>query len=982
MRFTRIPLIATLMAVALSLLIVLPALAQNDTRGFRDVAHLSVDVLKGTATTPNTTTDPVVVDGNQAESSFNGNLYVSNNAKAHHRVYVAAAGTGLTASDLKQSAGADGILSDNDDQTNETLDNEWCPVATVTNVTYGKKITVPLDDNPNAAAGGTVPSSDTINAATFAAYFEVIESGNAAVNATCFQSTTDTDAKRGKIPARHGDVLEVEVGGLGGIVRLTVDAKGPVFSEISPDDKVYRGSQSVKIKFLVTDNDSGLAYDGELDYGTGDNDPRPYNTDGDQLRSEPRSVGAGANLGAARDIDVVFNEKDVSAQGTRGWKRRGSVEGVSYAMDMNTTALPGTYAWYLEATDRAGNTDRTDADGGTSGDQDFTVTVDVASPEFKDARTGIAYDADKKTETVDRSSIAVTFKDTDGDFDAINDADFAKFLVEGHEVTAATILMDKPNCGTTDKPVDDKDQSPKDVTGECIRLTPQARLYLQLAADLAPDETPLVSMFGGAVRDLAGNPSNQDEVTPVDRIAPELTVTLTSAVGDRPVVRNGGEVTLNVSTDEELRRLPRVWFVPVMDNGSTDEKKAYKLGSPRLAPRLRAGDAANTWTRAYANTDIGSSDNVYAVVVLVEDDDANIGATTGWTRANKSLPAVNDKADLAKLEAAGLLVEIDTGPRRAEVRARAGDRRGHEEDGERQPVHHHRLRRREGRVRQVHHHGVPRQLRRLARRGADHVHHPGRRGRDGQHGGGDEPEVHAGRAGPGHRRLRVEGDRQGRRGQHRQRVLQVRGRGAQAVRGEPDTGLEPGLRAGHAARLRRQRRDGQHRRGGHRAGVPGRRVADRGERQRHLARHADGDRRRLRLLGPDHRVRVDQDAHPGDGHLLHAADRGRDRGLEPARRRRRGAGQGGQQPEGRQRGRRLLRQHQVEGRLQLQHVQQHVDEVGPEGRHDRRDPERQGLLGVEHGRWQARPVRTKADTRRQGCKVPASAGTTDRQERR
>ena len=90
MRFTRIPLIATLMAVALSLLIVLPALAQNDTRGFRDVAHLSVDVLKGTATTPNTTTDPVVVDGNQAESSFNGNLYVSNNAKAHHRVYVAA----------------------------------------------------------------------------------------------------------------------------------------------------------------------------------------------------------------------------------------------------------------------------------------------------------------------------------------------------------------------------------------------------------------------------------------------------------------------------------------------------------------------------------------------------------------------------------------------------------------------------------------------------------------------------------------------------------------------------------------------------------------------------------------------------------------------------------------------------------------------------------------------------------------------------
>ena len=42
------------MAVALSLLIVLPALASsdNDTRGFRVIDHLTVEVLEGDETSP------------------------------------------------------------------------------------------------------------------------------------------------------------------------------------------------------------------------------------------------------------------------------------------------------------------------------------------------------------------------------------------------------------------------------------------------------------------------------------------------------------------------------------------------------------------------------------------------------------------------------------------------------------------------------------------------------------------------------------------------------------------------------------------------------------------------------------------------------------------------------------------------------------------------------------------------------------------
>ena len=656
MRFTKIPLIATLMAVALSLLIVLPALASsdNDTRGFRVIDHLTVEVLEGDETSPGTDDD---ADANRTASSFRDKLYVSNDTGANNRLHVTVAPAGLAVANLVEHAGPNGKLDNTTTETTNEDDNLWCAVATVKNDRSGKSVKAPLYSS-SVITGGTRPTADQgVGTVPYVNYLEVVASGKPAEDGKCYRdgtpAATNTPAQ---LPARHGDTLTVTVAGQSGIINLTVDGEGPDFSEIFPSDGTYLGSQSVKIRFLVTDNDSGLAHDGEYDYTQGDFDPRPYNVDGDNAQStEPRSVADGGSA----DIKVMLDGDDVDDAGNNGWRQRGSTPGVSYFLDMTTSKDPGSYKWYLVAEDRAGNSARTDADSSKSDPQDFGITVDVASPEFKDARTGIAYDANKKTEIVDRSSIAVTFEDTDNNLDALSDADFEKFLVEGHTVTAATILTDKVNCDQTGKPVDTKDEYPKDIAGRCIDQTPKARLYLQLAADLAPDETPLVSMFGGAVRDLAGNPSNQDEVTPADRIAPALTVTLTSAVGDRPVIRNNGEITLHVTSDEEPRRLPRVFFAEVLDNGSTAEKKAYKLGSPDSGQRLNTDAAENSWSRTYSNNEVGNADGVYAVIVVVEDDSSNIGTTTGWTR-DGSQPEADDKADLAKLEAAGLLVEIDT----------------------------------------------------------------------------------------------------------------------------------------------------------------------------------------------------------------------------------------------------------------------------------------------------------------------------------
>ena len=48
--------------------------------------------------------------------------------------------------------------------------------------------------------------------------------------------------------------------------------------------------------------------------------------------------------------------------------------------------------WYLKATDRAGNTTRTEIEDDDNRDK-FRIFVDVSNPEFRDARTGISYDS-------------------------------------------------------------------------------------------------------------------------------------------------------------------------------------------------------------------------------------------------------------------------------------------------------------------------------------------------------------------------------------------------------------------------------------------------------------------------------------------------------------------------------------------------------------------------------------------------------------
>ena len=684
MRFTKIPLIATLMAVALSLLIVLPGLAQSsgfdDTRGtLSSGSSLTVEVEHATREDDTGTAD---VDESIADSYFNGSLYVSNDEDAHNIVRIKATGGKRTLfggpdllTDAVDRDGPDATAEDRDEST----DNIHCAVATVKNNRSGKSIKVRLNNaTPTESSPADPPVEEVVE-------FEVVangleeednstrvcgeEAGETLTSQVVFNTETlsyddvaSTTAKGAQMPARHGDTLTITVDGVSGSVMLTVDAEGPEFTEVSPAHNEKLSSQTVKFRFVVSDSDSGLAHDGEL-ASSPDDDPEAVNSDDDNFTTtEPRSVDGGAS----RDIKVMLNRVEKSGDGNSGWRQRGGRPGVSYFLDMAVTGVePGSNPWYLEATDRAGNTERTDSDAGKDGDQDFSLIVDVASSEFRDARTGISYDSKKKTEVFDRSYIAVTFEDANG-LDAVRDVDASKFLVEDAEVVGFIHLSDKSNCGTEAKPVELKKQTPKDIDGVCIGTdrVPGSRVYLELAEPLAPDAKPQVSMFGGAVLDLAGNPGNQDETNAMDNIAPAITVTLATDGAGRPVIRNNGEVTISISSDEELRRLPTVYFGEVLDGADADAEEAdLELGSIRRGDRVQsAAGSENTWSRTYNNGDVGGEDGLYAVIVVAEDDTGNVGVAPGWEQPGRKIrvPETGNGADLDKLTAAGLTLEIDT----------------------------------------------------------------------------------------------------------------------------------------------------------------------------------------------------------------------------------------------------------------------------------------------------------------------------------
>ena len=257
--------------------------------------------------------------------------------------------------------------------------------------------------------------------------------------------------------------------------------------------------------------------------------------------------------------------------------------------------------WWVRATDEVGNTDISDADDDTAGDQPFTLRVDNEDPDIDGVVIGDHWDSDDERIEGDRrdllgssekDTIRVEFNEPlDGT--SISPSDFSVTDTAGNLLTITDVMW-----------------FDEDSTGDLARSS----VFLVLEEVLASGALVNVELIG-SVSDAAGNSVTAvtveaDDVT--DGIAPTPSISVDTELSDEAVV-------ITVETDEDIRTLR-----PVLELCREDDDDDDTDGdcNPVTERPTKAADV-NVWTYSLDITRAGQ----YSVVVTAEDDERNSGAS-------------------------------------------------------------------------------------------------------------------------------------------------------------------------------------------------------------------------------------------------------------------------------------------------------------------------------------------------------------------
>ena len=647
MRFSKAPIIGTLMAVAMASLLILPALAADGQRADRDAGpkELRVGVFDGSDTqtvainegnvnNAALDADDTISMATTRDTRVGSRVYVSNSSDAYDTVVVAV----IEPSVILPNPSANPPVSGNDER------------VFVENIDTGDTIVGVGDEE------GLLLEEVDANHSLYKATFIVVD--------------PDTDPSAGQIQANDGD--EIQISHESRVVTLIVDGEGPIFTDLAPDHGTIQRRTRVDLAFTVTDVGSGLREDSERD---DDADPDATDPDADDDTDEEpivsKDYGASADIALFwhSDADRNFRDADndnVSIDKDEDIEWTEIDGGVSYQADARIVEsgvnASDTYGWLAWARDRVGNIGTSDRDPDIMGRQNRTVEIDNQDPVTSEIRAGVGYDVGKDKEKTDRSAIAITF--SSGETNALEKLDKTSigpetFIVQDHIVVDVihpnkAMEMDDTDCVTATS-----------IDGECVDT--RNRVYLILENDLEGDEEPRVQVLGGAILDLAANSnessdSASDDVKVVDRIAPSFTVSIEGdvAADGRPLAVTEFEVA--IEADERITGRPSLTLASIVPVDPTPPSTAptntWKIGQVETARVLSSG-SQTSWTASFDSDDL--SGGLIAVIVTGRDRAGgghNRGQTPGWD-GDGNAPVENDTIDLLELDAAGLLVEFD-----------------------------------------------------------------------------------------------------------------------------------------------------------------------------------------------------------------------------------------------------------------------------------------------------------------------------------
>ena len=447
------------MAVVLSLLVILPALAEN-TDGqvyqgrtlddelivgvFADAADAQ-GTAAGTAPTPFTIgsesdmlglTLADADDADPQDTLFNGKLYVSNQDDAFSTVLV----THLVAESSPRKCASVQIRNAN---TGETITLQLVPTglpgAAGTNARYYQNYFRVVDrdgENQVDKSNGELvcPDKDDPDTSVVEVDGEVPTDTSIATGDNPATPDVDEGASLARINASDGDRLTIRAGTH--IQEIYVDGEDPTFSEITPGDGVRFDSASLRIQFEVRDDGSGLRHDGEdvvsadrddvshdaakatnITPPVVDNDPRIGDDDGNTDTEPISALGGGS-----QDIDVTFY---LPAQVTAVALKESTAATAATARkaaDDATDAATTAGGLATEAAGVAGTAADTAQGAGTTDDATANAALFAAERALDAAEAALTAAASVLNDAASTSKVALLAASVAAD-DAANDAD-------------------------------------------------------------------------------------------------------------------------------------------------------------------------------------------------------------------------------------------------------------------------------------------------------------------------------------------------------------------------------------------------------------------------------------------------------------------------------------------------------------------------------------------------------------------------------
>ena len=350
-------------------------------------------------------------------------------------------------------------------------------------------------------------------------------------------------------------------------ITIDVENENPEFNGFLPEHESAFDDGDVEYTFTVTDTVSGIPEPEDLSGDTdGDADYMPLVAliaNGQCHTKDPNKpykmysyAGNSVWCESEPEIRQVVDDRDFDE--------------IDDGFEVATkVVLPENQARYVTfiVCDNAGNCAMYTPDENKEKEGFAEITIDTEDPDLIEARTGVKWDSTDSKYDDDPTFIQLLFNDlTALDPTSVETDDFD---VEGHTVKAVHWYDVSDNDDDTAWGDGDDSTSPSRFAdggsmtkrGHPLRRSIRNAVFIELEDQLAPDETPDVTIVPNGVLDSAGNEQDDDDVEADDWIAPSFTVVSmmspsTPDGSSNQLAGDGDEVKITLTSNERIQADP------------------------------------------------------------------------------------------------------------------------------------------------------------------------------------------------------------------------------------------------------------------------------------------------------------------------------------------------------------------------------------------------------------------------------------------